>query len=298
VSQTPQDESRAGIIYAALAYTIWGIMPIYWRLLGDVPSFEITLQRVVWSAVFVAAITFVSGNFARVLAILRTPRTVGMLAITSLLISSNWAIYIYCVETNQLVEASLGYYMTPLVSFALGSVFFSEHISRLRLMCIFFASVALILQLWALGHFPWIAPALAVSFGIYGYLRKRAPVAALDGLFVELALLFPLALGFVVCWQVQGVSGFARGNVTRDLLLIGAGPTTAIPLLMFAAGARRVSMTTLGFLQYLAPSITLLMAVFGFHEAFTQIDLISFGCIWTALVIVALEGRFSRVRKA
>jgi len=298
VSEAPQDESRAGIIYAALAYTIWGIMPIYWRLLGDVPSFQITVQRVVWSAVFVAAVTAFRGNLGRVLAIMRTPRTLGTLAITSMLISGNWAIYIYCVETNQLVESSLGYYMTPLVSFALGFVFFREKISKLRLFCIGLASVALILQLWSLGHFPWIAPALAISFGIYGYLRKRAPVAALDGLLVETLLLFPFALGFVLWWQAQGVGAFSLDNPVKDLLLIGAGPTTAIPLAMFAAGARRVSMTTLGFLQYLAPTITLLMAVFGFHEAFTEIDLIAFGFIWTALVIVGLEGRFSKARTA
>ena len=294
MTQTPEAEARAGIIYAAIAYTLWGIMPIYWRLLGDVPSFEITVQRVVWSAVFVAAVTALRGNLARVFAVMRTPRTLGTLAITSVLISGNWALYIYCVESNQLVEASLGYYMTPLVSFALGFMFFGERMSRLRLMCLGLATVALALQLWNLGHLPWIAPALAISFGIYGYLRKRAPVAALDGLLVETALLFPIALGFVLWWQATGVGAFTRDNFAKDLLLIGAGPTTAIPLALFAAGARRVSMTTLGFLQYLAPSITLVMAVFGFHEAFTEVDLISFGCIWTALVIVALEGRFSR----
>jgi len=298
VTQTPEAEARAGIIYAALAYGLWGVMPVYWRLLSDVSAFQITVERIVWCAVFVAAVTLARGNFARVLAVVRTPRTLATLALTSVLISGNWALYIYCVETHQLVEASLGYYITPLVSFALGLLFFGERLSRVKLLCIAIASIGLALQLWTLGRFPWIAPVLAVSFGLYGYFRKRAPVAALDGLLVETALLFPFALGLVVWWQAQGVGAFTADNMTRNLLLVGAGPITAIPLALFAAGARRVSMTTLGFLQYLAPSITLLMAVFGFHEAFTQVDLISFGCIWAALAIVALEGRFARPRTA
>ena len=298
MSDAPQAEARAGTIYAALAYTIWGVMPAYWRLLGEVPSFQLTTQRVLWCAVVVLIVTAIHGNLARVLAVMRTPRTLAALALTSLLISSNWALYIYCVETNQLVEASLGYYLTPLVSFALGLLFFREQLSRVRWVSIGIASIGLALQLWALGRVPWIALVLAISFGLYGYLRKRAPVAALDGLAVETALLFPFALGLVVWWQVTDVGAFSSDNAIKNLLLVGAGPTTAIPLALFAAGARRVSMTTLGFLQYLAPSITLLMAVFGFHEAFTQVDLISFGCIWAALVIVALEGRFTRPRTA
>jgi len=298
VTQTPEAEARAGIIYAALAYGLWGVMPVYWRLLSDVPIFQITVERIVWCAVFVAAVTLARGNLARVLAVVRTPRTLATLALTSVLISGNWALYIYCVETHQLVEASLGYYITPLVSFALGLLFFGEKLSRVKQAAIGIATIGLVLQLWTLGRFPWIAPVLAVSFGLYGYFRKRAPVAALDGLLVETALLFPFALGLVVWWQAQGVGAFTADNMTRNLLLIGAGPITAIPLALFAAAARRVSMTTLGFLQYLAPSITLLMAVFGFHEAFTQVDLISFGCIWAALAIVALEGRFARPRTA
>ncbi len=298
MSQTPQEEVRAGTAYAALAYTIWGLMPLYWRLLGDVPSFQLTIHRVLWCGVFAAIVTVAGGNLARTLAVMRTPRTLGTLAMTSLFISANWTLYIYCVETHQLVEASLGYYITPLVSFALGLLFFREVLSPVKVTGIAVASLGLVLQLWELGRVPWIALVLAISFGLYGYLRKRAPVAAMDGLTVETALLFPFALGLVVWWQVEGVGAFSTDSVTKDMLLLGAGPTTALPLALFAAGARRVSMTTLGFLQYLAPSITLLMAVFGFHEAFTNVDLISFGCIWTALVIVGLEGRFSRARTA
>ncbi len=284
-------EERAGVIYAAAAYTLWGVMPIYWRFL-EVPAVEIITHRVIWSAVFVGLIIIVRGHLPRVLEAIRTPRTLGTLAVTGTLITGNWLLYIYCVETDQLVEASLGYYITPLVSFALGLAFFGERISRIRAACIGLATIGLVVQIAALGHVPWIAPALAISFGLYGYLRKKAPVAALDGLLVETALMFPFALGLVLWWASDHTGVFPSDRTLTNSMLIGAGPVTAIPLALFAAGARRIRLTTLGFLQYLAPSITLLMAVFGFGEAFSQIDLISFGCVWAALVIVALESRF------
>ena len=300
MSPTPAQlsEERAGVIYAALAYGLWGIMPVYWRALDEVSAFEITAHRVVWSALFLAIVTMARGHIGRVLAAVRDPRMLGTLAITGTLISGNWLLYIYCVETDQLVEASLGYYITPLVSFALGMMFFGERISRLRAACIALASIGLVLQIAALGHIPWIAPALAISFGLYGYLRKRTVIAALDGLLVETMILLPIALGFLAWWRAHGTGAFPVGNTFHNILRVGAGPVTAIPLSLFAAGARRVSMTTLGFLQYLAPSITLLMAVFGFGEAFSQIDLISFGCVWAALVIVAVESRFPAPSRA
>lgn len=294
----PHTEERAGAAYAALAYGLWGVMPLYWRFLDGVPAFEITVHRVLWSALFVALITLARGHLPRVLEAMRNPRTLGTLALTGMLITGNWLLYIYCVETDQLVEASLGYYLTPLVSFALGFFFFAERLSVIRKLCIALASVALVLQVATLGHIPWIAPALAVSFGLYGYLRKKAPVAALDGLLVETALIFPVALGFVLWWASQAIGSFPSESAPTNILLILAGPVTAIPLSLFAAGARRIRMTTLGFLQYLAPSITLLMAVFGFGEPFTSVDFISFGCVWAALVIVALESRFARARPA
>lgn len=291
----PRAEERLGITYAALSYVIWGIVPLYWKMLVDVSSPEVVGQRIFWSGVFAALVTAFSGHMGRALSVLKTPRVFGVLALTGVLITINWTIYIYCIESNQLVESALGYYLTPLVSFALGFAFFGERLSRVRIFCIVLASVGLVLQVVALGHFPWIAPCLALSFGLYGYFRKRAPVTGMDGLFIETALLFPFAAGFLLWWSHQHGEGLFSHGWTKDLLLMGTGPLTAIPLAMFAAGAKRVSMTTLGFLQYLAPSITLLMAVFGFHEDFSTVDLISFGCVWAALVIVALEGRGSRL---
>jgi chloramphenicol-sensitive protein RarD len=289
-------DETSGILYAGLAYAFWGIVPLYWRLLGDVPPFELTVHRILWCALFISAITIARGHVWRVVSIFRTPRLIGALALTSVLITCNWTLFIYCVATNQLVEASLGYYMTPLVSFAAGIAFFGERMSRIRLLGAGLAVVAVVIQMIGLGHVPWIGPALALSFGFYGYVRKLAPVTALDGLLVETLLLFPLTLALVGFWAIKGSGAFPSHNLLKDALLIGGGPLTAVPLAMFAAGARRIRLTTLGFLQYVSPTITLLLAVFGFHEAFTRTNAIAFGCVWTALVIVALEGRLSRIR--
>lgn len=287
-----------GILLAGSAYAIWGFVPLYWRLLGDIGPFELTVHRVLWCAVFVGLVIALQGHARRTLSVLRSWPLVRILVATSVLISCNWTLFIWCVATNQLVEASLGYYMTPLVSFAAGVAFFGERMSRVRLIGVALAAIAVIIETIGLGHIPWIGPALALSFGFYGYFRKLAPVAALDGLFVETVLLFPVTLALVGFWAVSGTGAFPSHNLLKDTLLIGSGPLTAIPLALFAAGARRLRLTTLGFLQYLSPSITLVLAIFGFHEPFTRTSLIAFGCVWFALVIVALEGRLTWFRRA
>jgi len=290
-SAAQSSEESRGIIYAAASYALWGVVPLYWRLLGDVPPFELTVHRVVWCAIFVGVFTVANGNAGRVAAVFRSRRLLATLVLTSLLITTNWTIYIYCVATDQLVAASLGYYINPLLSFALGVVFLREPMSRTRMLAIALAAVAVAVQAISLGRLPWIALALALSFGLYGYFRKLAPVAALDGLLIETMVLFPLTAGLVGLWAFKGIGAFPSSNLLKDALLLGAGPLTALPLALFAAGARRVRLTTLGFLQYLSPSITLLLAVFAFHEPFTRVNAITFGCVWTALLIVALEGR-------
>jgi chloramphenicol-sensitive protein RarD len=284
----------AGILYAALAYIFWGIVPIYWRWLANVPPFEITVHRVLWCALFVIAVCFIRGRVSHIAAIFRNARLLATLTLTSVLISANWLLYIYCVSSHHLVDASLGYYIVPLLSIALGVTLFGEHMSRLRLVAVGLAGLAVVVKAIDVGHLPWIALGLALSFGFYGYFRKRANVDAMDGLTIETLILFPFTLALVLYWTLSGTGAFATTNLSTDALLIFGGPLTAVPLAMFAAGARRIRMTTLGFLQYLAPSITLTLAIFGFGERFTQLDAITFGCVWLALVVVAAEGRFSR----
>jgi chloramphenicol-sensitive protein RarD len=283
-------DDRTGIGFAAFAYVAWGIMPLYWRLLDAVPPFELTVHRVLWCAFTVAGVTLMRGRLSRIVSIVRTPRIAGTLALTALLITANWTIYIYCVATNQLVEASLGYYINPLISIAMGVVLLGERLSRVRLIAMVLAAAAVSVQAFELGHIPWIAPALALSFGFYGYFRKLTPVDALDGLTVETWILFPVTLFLVTFWKISGTGAFPSPHLSIDALLILGGPLTALPLACFAAGARRIRLSTLGFLQYLSPSITLVLAIFGFGERFTRIDIITFGCVWAALALIAAEG--------
>ncbi|HEV2561645.1 MAG TPA: EamA family transporter RarD [Rhizomicrobium sp.] len=291
-------DDSAGIFFAAFAYIVWGIMPLYWRLLGNVPPFELTVHRILWCALTVAGVTLLRGRFSRIVSIARTRKILATLALTSLLITCNWTIYIYCVATNQLVEASLGYYINPFISIALGVVFFGERLSRMRLIAMLLAGGAVSVQTLELGHFPWIAPALALSFGFYGYFRKLTPVDSLDGLTVETWILFPVTLFLVSFWRVTGTGAFPSAHLATNLLLILGGPLTAIPLSMFAAGARRIRLSTLGFLQYLSPSITLSLAIFGFGEKFTRVDMITFVCVWAALALIAAEGRIFPAKAA
>jgi chloramphenicol-sensitive protein RarD len=284
-------DDLAGIAYAALAYVFWGVVPIYWRWLANVPPFEITVHRVLWCALFVAAVSFVRRRSTHLLSLVRNARLLATLTLTSILISTNWLIYIYCVSSHQLVEASLGYYIVPLISITLGVTLFGERMSRRRLFAVLLAGAAVVLKTLDVGHIPWIAPALALSFGFYGYFRKRANVDAMDGLTIETLILFPFTLALVLFWSASGAGAFRLSQPTTDALLIFGGPLTALPLAMFAAGARRIRLTTLGFLQYLAPSITLTLAIFGFGEPFTWLDLATFGLVWASLLMVAAETR-------
>jgi len=283
-------EDSAGVFYATAAYTLWGVMPLYWQMFRDVPAFELTVERILWCALVVGAAAAVRGRFAEIMAIVRTPQTLATLAVTSVLISANWGIYMYALLTDQLVEASLGYYLTPLLSFVLGIALFHEKPSRLRIFSIALATFGVVIQLAAFGRLPWVALSLALTFGFYGYLRKRRPVAALDGLLVETWIVLPLTAGLVIWWEIEGTGTLFDRGPARDALLILGGALTALPLALFGAGVRRIRLTTLGFLQYLAPSISLLLAVVVFHEPFTAGDMASFACVWIAIAIASFEG--------
>ncbi|MGN6517372.1 MAG: EamA family transporter RarD [Rhizomicrobium sp.] len=294
---THAKDDAAGIGYAAFAYVFWGVMPLYWRLLDAVPPLQLTVHRIFWCALVVGVLAIARKRLPALKAIIRSPRLLATLTLTSVLISINWGVYIYCVATSQLVEASLGYYINPLISIALGVLLFGEHISRMRLAAIALAGIAVLIQSFELGHFPWIAPVLALSFGFYGYFRKLTPVSSLDGLTIETWVLLPITAGLIFFWGTHPGGAFPSPHLSIDGLLILGGPLTALPLALFAAGARRIRLSTLGFLQYLSPSITLLLAIFGFGEKFTGVDMITFGFVWLALMVVALDGRFSRVKE-
>ncbi|GAA0544587.1 chloramphenicol-sensitive protein RarD [Rhizomicrobium palustre] len=293
-----KSEESTGIFYAASAYGLWGVLPLYWHLLGDVPPLELSFHRMVWCALFGVIVCAAMGRLPIILSVFKTRKVILALTVSSILIAINWTVYIYAVASHELVEASLGYYINPLLSIALGVVLLGEKLSAMRIAAIALATLAVAFKAAGLGHFPWIALTLAVSFGFYGYVRKQTPIAAFDGLTVETLILFPVTAGALLFWGAQGTGAFTSTHITRDALLLFGGPLTALPLTLFAAGARRVRLSTLGFLQYLSPSITLAIAVLVLGERFTVTDAATFGCVWLALVLVALDGRVSFRKKA
>jgi chloramphenicol-sensitive protein RarD len=293
-SNTAPPNEQLGILYAAGAYSFWGVLPLYWHVLGDVPPLELSFHRMVWCALFGLGVSFVAGRFTAIRLALANRRVFWALVCSSLLIAVNWTVYIFAIARHELVEASVGYYINPLLSIALGIALLGEKLSTLRLAAIALATLAVGFEAVGLGHFPWIAISLALSFGFYGYVRKLTPVAALDGLTIETCILLPVTAGALLLWGFQGTGAFATGHFGRDALLVFGGPLTALPLVLFAAGARRVRLSTLGFLQYLSPSITLAIAVLLLGEPFTRADAATFACVWAALALVALDGRVRR----
>ncbi|MDE2133714.1 MAG: EamA family transporter RarD [Alphaproteobacteria bacterium] len=289
----PPNEA-AGILLAGAAYAIWGVFPLYWWLLAAVPPIELVIHRMLWCAIFAAGVTAARRRLRIVGNIVRSKRLISSLALSGTLIAVNWTIYIWSIATHQLVEASLGYYITPLLSIALGVAMLGEKLSRFRLIALVLAAIAVGVLAVRLGHFPWIALGLALSFGFYGYMRKHIPVDALDGLTIETGMLFPVTLAAVSFWAWRGTGAFPSAHFSINALLLFAGPVTAVPLAMFAAGARRVRMTTLGFLQYLSPTIALMVATLILQEKFTAADAAAFGCVWVALILVGLEGQLMR----
>lgn len=285
---TPRDLPQ-GILAAALAYVIWGVVVVYWKLLPDVSPWEILGHRVVWSVVVLLPVVLLFRRLPAVLAIFRNPRRAAALLLSSVLIAGNWGIFIWAVTEGRIIETSLGYYINPLFAIALGVLLLGEKLSRLRIMAFVLAGIGVGVQAVALGGLPWISLVLASSFAVYGYVRKVVQVEALDGLFIETLIVAPVALIGFWLMMGQGELAFAHGDLVTDGLLIGAGAVTALPLWLFAYGARSVRLSTMGFLQYIAPTISLIIAVTVYDEPFGTVRLVSFSLIWAALVLVSLE---------
>jgi chloramphenicol-sensitive protein RarD len=276
-----------------LAYGTWGLLPIYWKLFGTTPAIEVLSHRMIWSAVFLCGILLVQRRLGDLLAMLRLPRQVLVLLLTASLLSFNWGLYIYGVNSDRVVEASLGYYINPLVTVLLGFVFLKERLYRGQQVAVALAVVGVGYFIWQLGTVPWIALALAISFAFYGLLRKVVPVAPLVGLAVETLLITPITLLFVVWLGVTGQGRFGE-SLPMTLLFIGAGVATSMPLLWFNNAAKRLKLATLGFFQYLAPSLSLLLGVFVYGEPFTPVHAVTFGCIWAALLLYSVTALRTR----
>ena len=279
----------SGPITAALAYILWGLFPLYIKQIAEVPALQIVLHRSRWSLVFMAGLLAFLRRFAWLPPVLRQPRTLALFGLSTLLLAGNWLLYVWAVNTDRLLDASLGYFINPLVNVVLGYAVLHERPRPLQWAAVALAAAGVLWLAVGAGHLPWIAVVLALSFGLYGLLRKTATLGAVEGLALETLLLAPLAGAGLVWLGLQGQGVFGQGNWRLDGLLLLAGPFTAIPLLLFASGARRVSMATLGLLQYLGPSIQFVLGVFVYHEPFSFGRGIGFAMIWAALALYSAE---------
>jgi len=278
-----------GITCAVTAFLIWGLSPIYWKALKTVPAFEILMHRMIWSFIFLLPLLIIQGQWNDFVAALKNKRILGVLTATTLLVGINWFLFIWAINSDHILQTSLGYYINPLINVVLGLVFLKERLRPLQTVAVILAGVGVTYLTIQFGELPWVALAIAFSFGFYALIRKVAPVSSLVGLSIETLLLSLPALGYLIYLDVNGVGSFLRITWTLDLLMIGAALVTALPLLLFTKGARRLNLATVGLLQYIAPSCTFALAVFYYREPFVSAQLWTFIMIWTALGIYSYD---------
>jgi len=282
-------QALAGTLYAFLSFLIWGLSPIYWKALHGVGAFEIILHRILWSFIFLMPIVMVGGHWTEFKKAVKAPKILSILLVTSILVGGNWLIYIWAVTNGRVLQASLGYYINPLVNIVLGVLFLGERLRRAQTVAVGLAALGVLNLTYRYGVFPWVSLALAFSFGFYGLIRKVTAVGPLVGLTVE-TLLLTLPAGVLVFHLHRPHAGAFLGTGGHtDLLLIGTGILTATPLLLFNLGAKRITLATLGFIQYTAPTGMLLLGITVFDEAFTAIQAGTFGLIWAALAIYSWD---------
>lgn len=278
------------MLYAALSFSIWGMFPLYFKALQAITPLEILVHRMLWSLVFVAVLLALRRQWAWLGNVLRQPRVLPGFSLSSLLLAGNWLLYIWSVNNGRVVDASLGYFINPLVSILLGFLLLHERLRPVQWIAVALAAAGVAWLTWQAGHLPWIGLALAISFGGYGLLRKTALLGPLEGLSLETLLLFPFALGYLIYLTLTGHNTFLTAPEASQWLLVAAGPITAIPLLLFAAGARRIPLSLLGLLQYLSPTLQLLLGVWLYHEPFGLVRMTGFGVIWAGLALYSAEG--------
>jgi chloramphenicol-sensitive protein RarD len=280
---------QKGIWYAVAAYTIWGFFPIYWKWLEAVPALEVVSHRIVWSCIVLIGLIVASGGWAGFRGAIKSPRTIAIYTAAAVAIAINWFIYIWAVSAGFIVQTALGYFINPLVSVLMGVVILGERLRVRQWVAITLAAAGVLFLTIYYGTLPWIALALAASFGTYGFLKKTAPLGPLHGLALETSILFLPALAWLAFEDVAGRGAFLHTGPTVTLLLIGAGPVTTLPLLLFAAAMRRIRLSTMGMLQYINPTIQFLLGVFLYREAFSRGQLVGFGLVWAALIVFGVE---------
>ncbi|WMT89863.1 EamA family transporter RarD [Pelagibacterium sp. H642] len=280
----PDDNVRLGVIAALATYTLWGVLPLFFKLLEDIDPVGVVANRILCSLIFVALILWARRQFGEVRTALRDRRTIFALCISAVLIAANWLIFISAVGNNLVLEVSFGYFINPLVSVAIGMVLLSEKLSRTQAVAIGIAIIAIAIQAVGLGAIPWVALALALTFAFYGYVRKTVGVGSAAGLAIETLVLVPVSAIYIV-YLLTGPAPDFYADPAMTVLLILTGPLTAVPLVLFAFAARQLRLSTIGMFQYIAPSLQFLTAVFLFGEELTPLRLVSFGLIWVSLAV-------------
>jgi chloramphenicol-sensitive protein RarD len=287
-----------GVLYSVGAYIIWGILPVYWKAVQEVPSPEIVSHRVIWSFIFVIFIIWIRRDWGQLKSVLKNRKAILTFLLSAGLISVNWLTYIWGVNAGFIVETSLGYFINPLVSVVIGVIVFREKLRHTQWLAVGIASIGVLYLTFMYGELPWIALTLAVTFGLYGMIKKATPVAALNGVVLETGFMFSPALFYLISLEVSGNASFGFHNRITSLLLILTGFFTAFPLLLYAGAAHRIHLSTLGILQFIAPTLQFFIGVFIYNESFTQERLIGFSLIWIALFVYSIDGIRQQQRSA
>ncbi|MFM4822664.1 EamA family transporter RarD [Aeromonas hydrophila] len=292
-----QHVQRQGVIYALCAYTLWGLAPIYFKTIAAVPAAEILTHRMIWSCALLMVLTLLGRQWHKVQAVLRQPKVLLTLAFTSITVGGNWLLFIWAINNGHMLDASLGYYINPLFNVLLGMLFLSEKLRRLQWWAVGLAAIGVAIQIIAFGSLPWIALVLASSFAIYGLIRKKLALDALTGLLIETLIMLPPAAIYLWGFADSPTSHLTQNDWHLNLLLIAAGAVTTAPLLCFTAAATRLKLSTLGFFQYIGPSLMFILAVTLYGEALALDKMITFAFIWSALVLFSLDGLHSGKRR-
>lgn len=289
-------DSPAGLAFALSAYLLWGFLPLYMHQLTHVPPLEVVAHRIIWSLPVAGVLALALGRVSDIRAALTNRAMVLMGLVTATLISVNWATYVYAIATGQAVQAALGYYINPLFSIVLGAVLLGERPSPIQQIAIALAFLAVGILTVEAGSLPWVAICLTVSWGFYAFFKKSMPIGPNQGFLLEVILLFPFAVGFLIWMNAQGSNHFTNGTGLDQVLLLGCGVVTAIPLVLYANGAKRLRLSTIGIMQYVAPTMILLTAIFLFKEPVSPVRLGAFGLIWVALVLYSW-GMLAQMRR-
>jgi|TARA_B110000240_G_scaffold197923_1_gene255177 chloramphenicol-sensitive protein RarD len=279
---------KAGVIFALAAYSMWGIAPMYFKLLASVPALEIVMHRIVWSALVLCLLLVLRKKLSQVLKAIRDPKIITTLSISGLLLAGNWLVFIWAVNNDRMLDASLGYFINPLFNVLLARLFLQESLTRLQLLAVFVALSGVVFLIYSYGQLPWIALALAISFSIYGLLRKKVTVDSMPGLFIESCIMLPFA---VLYWLIMGTSSgnMLANSFDLNMTLLLVGVVTTAPLLCFTAAARRIRYTTLGFFQYIGPSLMFLLAVLYYQEPLDKTRIVTFVLVWIGLLIYVFD---------